>query len=90
MNMGIIDRLISRIERNETKIRKLSVQSLRSESTGGVESVTGIPSTGSAGSLIYITNGRKSGEGIGAGTGIVAYHDGSNWYRFADDTVAAV
>jgi len=31
------------------------------------------------GSQIYATDGRKAGEGVGAGTGVLAFYDGTNW-----------
>lgn len=50
--------------------------------------VANLPAAGD-GRLAFATNGRKTGEGAGAGTGIPVYRDGGNWYRFADDSVAA-
>lgn len=41
------------------------------------------------GSLAFASNGRKTGEGVGAGTGVPAYRDGGTWFRFADDTAVA-
>ena len=32
-----------------------------------------------AGSQAYATDGRKNGEGAGAGTGVLVFYDGSNW-----------
>lgn len=31
------------------------------------------------GSQIYVSDGRKAGEGVGAGTGVLAFYDGTNW-----------
>lgn len=31
------------------------------------------------GSQIYATDGRKAGEGVGAGTGVLTFYDGTNW-----------
>lgn len=39
------------------------------------------------GSLAWASDGLKAGETAGNGTGIPCYFDGSNWYRFSDDTV---
>jgi hypothetical protein len=44
--------------------------------------------TGTEGQVIYVSNGRKNGEGAGLGTGVLAFHDGSAW--IAVDTGAAV
>lgn len=41
-----------------------------------------------AGSQVYVSNGRKAGEGAGAGTGVMAFYDGTNWK--ACDTGATV
>ena len=42
-----------------------------------------------AGQQIYISNGRKVGEGTGAGTGVVAYYSNAAWRRPSDDTAVA-
>jgi hypothetical protein len=44
--------------------------------------------TGAAGSVAFASNGRKNGEGAGLGTGVLVFHDGSNW--IAVDTGATV
>ena len=41
-----------------------------------------------AGSAAYASDGRKAGEGVGAGTGVNVFYDGSNW--IAVDTGATV
>lgn len=43
---------------------------------------------GSEGDIIYVTDGRKGGEGPGLGTGVLCFKDGSAW--IAVDTGAAV
>jgi hypothetical protein len=49
-------------------------------------------SAGSYISLAWVTNGRKSGEGVGAGTGVLAIYNavGNNWLRVGDYTVVAI
>jgi hypothetical protein len=37
----------------------------------------------------FATNGRKSGEGVGAGTGIPVWSDGTNWRTYYDNSIAA-
>lgn len=49
--------------------------------------VANLPS-GAAGRMAYASNGRKNGEGSGAGTGVLVFHDGSSWK--ACDTGATV
>lgn len=41
-----------------------------------------------AGSQVYASDGRKAGEGAGAGTGVLVFYDGTNW--IASDTGATV
>lgn len=35
---------------------------------------------GLAGQVVYVSNGRKPGEGAGLGTGMLAFSDGSGWF----------
>jgi hypothetical protein len=44
--------------------------------------------TATAGAMAYASNGRKAGEGVGVGTGVLVFRDGSNW--IAVDTGATV
>lgn len=65
----------------------------RAEVTGGVQALlfADLPTPGQAGRLRFVTNGRKVGEGAGAGTGVLAYDDGgASWRRPSDDTPVAV
>lgn len=45
-----------------------------------------------AGMVLWITNGRKTGEGVGAGTGVPAYYQASSntWKRFEDNADVVV
>ncbi len=61
----------------------------RSEVTGAVSArtVALLSTPGHAGRLRFATDGRKVGEGPGAGTGVVVYADGgASWRRLSDDT----
>lgn len=49
--------------------------------------VAGLP-TGAAGDIAYASNGRKNGEGVGSGTGVLVFKDGTAWR--ACDTGATV
>lgn len=56
-----------------------------------------LPSSGLGNNTSYATvwfcaNGRKSGEGVGAGTGVPVYWNtaSSQWLKFSDDTVVTV
>jgi len=51
--------------------------------------VAALPASGNtAGNLAFATNGRKNGEGAGAGTGVMVFWDGTAWR--ASDTGATV
>ncbi|GJD63321.1 DUF2793 domain-containing protein [Methylobacterium frigidaeris] len=54
----------------------------------GSYTVATVPA-GTAGAVIYVSNGRKSGEGAGAGTGVVACYSNGNWRRLSDDSPVA-
>jgi hypothetical protein len=50
--------------------------------------VSGLPTDVQANQIAYASNGRKNGEGSGAGTGVLVFRDGSAWR--ACDTGATV
>lgn len=80
------------------RVNEIAVRYERAEIAGGVDAAlladAPLAATGGvqAGSLLFITNGRKSGEGAGAGTGVLAYYQSSldQWMRTADDTAVVV
>jgi hypothetical protein len=52
--------------------------------------VATLPATGTyEGKLAFATNGRKVGEGPGAGTGVVVYYSSAAWRVFATDAAVA-
>ena len=53
--------------------------------------VASLPALGTAGkgATAFATNGRKSGEGAAAGTGVPVYFDGTIWRTYSDVAVAA-
>jgi len=56
--------------------------------------VAALPAAGvQSGAMAWATNGRKSGEGAGSGTGVLAYADtisgATTWRRLSDDTAVA-
>lgn len=70
------------------RIRDLEANE-RSELTNAVPAVTvaDLPTVGQVGRLRFATDGRKMGEGPGAGTGVPVYDDGgASWRRLSDDT----
>jgi len=56
-----------------------------------VYAYTNLP-TGYNGAVVYCSDGRKTGEGAGVGTGVPAYWSDSDndWHVFYDDSVLAV
>ncbi len=73
-----------------TRLRALEA-SERSEVTGGVErsTVAALPAAGQASRVRFATDGRKTGEGAGVGTGVLVYDDGTAWRRVDDGTTVA-
>lgn len=45
--------------------------------------------TGYEGRVAFATDGRKTGEASGDGTGVPVYFSGSDWHVFFDDSVVA-
>lgn len=69
----------------------------RAETASGVPSYTLanaplLANGAKGGDMVFISNGRKTGEGAGLGTGLVAYYNpaSNSYYRFADDTAVVV
>ena len=83
--------LTSIVEALVNRIRALE-DNERSEVTGGVEALAfaALPAAGQAGRLCFVTDGRKTGEGAGLGTGVQVYDDGVGWRRVDDGTAVAV
>jgi hypothetical protein len=50
--------------------------------------VAGLPADAQPGQVRFAADGRKNGEGAGAGTGVQVYFDGTNW--IASDSGAPV
>ena len=42
-----------------------------------------------AGQMLYISNGRKVGEGAGSGTGVIAYYSNTSWRVLSTDAAVA-
>jgi hypothetical protein len=83
MNESFVNELTARIRDLEAR--------QRSEIAGGLQPLVfaSLPVAGQPGRMVFVTNGRKVGEGVGAGTGTPAYDDGVAWRRTADDTTVA-
>jgi len=60
--------------------RKSTLANLAAKWLGiGTSTVAGLPSATPAGKFLLVTDGRKSGEGAGTGTGVLCQSDGTNW-----------
>lgn len=78
-----ISNIVDRIANLETRER--------AEVSGAVPkyTVATLPTPGQMGRTAFATNGRKIGEGVGAGTGVPCYDDSVAWRRYSDDTTVA-
>lgn len=91
--------LQSQIDKLNTQVTEITQKSVRGETAGGIQSfayadrpllATGgmqVDNTSYA-DVIFIYNARKSGEGVGAGTGQPVYYDPAidDWRVFRDDS----
>lgn len=60
--------------------RKSTLANLVAKMLGiGSSTVAGLPSASPAGMFLMVTDGRKSGEGAAAGTGVLCQSNGTNW-----------
>ena len=48
--------------------------------------VAGLPAGGTTQNIALATDGRKPAEGVGAGTGMLVFYDGTAWRSSADGT----
>ena len=96
----IYNLLNQQLEQTKSDLRRLTSLTERAETAGGVTSKTladaptvanGIGGV-TGGDMLFISNGRKVGQGAGAGTGIPAYYDPTtdSWRRLSDDTAVLV
>lgn len=84
--LGSTDNVVPRTDGTDTKKLQGSGVSINdSDQVSGVATmlldsytVAGLP-TGAAGMIAYASDGRKNGEGGGAGTGVLVFHDGTAW-----------
>lgn len=84
-------KLASDIRDLNDRLTRIAIQRERSEVAGGVASVTvaNLPTNNNTGGDLYwASNGRKSGEGVGAGTGVLVVWNPatSSWLRTTDYT----
>lgn len=94
----VYDTLSDDIKHQQQAVEKATRISERSETAGGMASSTlanaPLAAAGgmSNGDMLFITNGRKAGEGAGAGTGIPAYYNAATdqWFSFRTDTAVTI
>lgn len=69
------------------RIKTIEVRE-RAEQAGAVprSTVALMPAASKPGRVWFATNGRKTGEGAGAGTGVLCYDDNVAWRRVDDGT----
>jgi len=84
--LGATDNAVLRTDGTDTKKAQGSGVTINdSDQIAGVATMTldsytvGTLPTGAAGMIAYASDGRKNGEGGGAGTGVVVFHDGTAW-----------
>lgn len=92
------DELQRQIKDVNKRVEEIAIRYERAELAGGVSAVlladAPLAATGGvqAGSLLFITNARKEGEGAGSGTGVPAFYNQptNQWYRISDNTPVVV
>lgn len=89
----IYEDLQGQVKATNKKLATATAQSERAETSAGHPSGTlasaPLAANGArAGDQYFVTNGRKVGEGAGAGTGVMAYYNPAtnSWYSGASDT----
>ena len=86
----MIRELTAIVESLTRRIRSLEAQEVAISADSLPKTLyAGLPVAGKPGRVRFVTNGRKSGEGAGAGTGVLAVDDGVAWRRVSDDTTVA-
>lgn len=90
-------RLEDEIAKVGAEVQTNKARSERSETSGGFTKIlfANLPYTADGagpGDCYFVTNGRKTGEGAGTGTGIPAYFNVSDnsWRRFYDDAAVTI
>lgn len=95
----VYEDLLKQIESGKKATAKLLTSTEQSQYGDGIPAATkaNLPTTGLANGTTYATvwfcsNGRKSGEGVGAGTGVPVYYNNATgkWLTFSTDTEVTV
>lgn len=90
-NVKEFERALRRITLALSKRISIVESKERAETAGAFQKITfaNLPVAGKPGRSYFCTNGLKVGEATGNGTGVPVYDDGTGWFRYSDDTVAA-
>lgn len=87
----------ARLDAVQRDAARSTARNERAETAGGVDSIAfaDLPTAAIGagdGDIYWITNGRKTGEGAGAGTGVLVYYNSATatWKRISDDVNAAI
>jgi len=85
----IIETLTRRIRALETAERAETAGGVMASTVAALPALAGV--VAEAGRMYFATDGRKTGEGVGVGTGVQVYADGTNatWRRVDDGTAVA-
>lgn len=92
---AVFRELLKEVQVNRSAIGLASQRSERAETAGGIASIlfVNLPAVNvSGGDMLFCSNCRKIGEGVGAGTGQIVYYNPATatWKRISDDADAAV
>lgn len=90
--------LNKRVESVEKRLQSFTATSERAETSGGMaqsalaDAPLAISGAVRNGDYLFITDGRKGGEGAGAGTGVPAYYNAATdqWFTFSADAAVTV
>lgn len=97
---SLFQQLRADINNLERKNQRQDSRTERAEIAGAVEAftlataptTTGLGDNSSYTTLIWVSDGRKPGEGAGTGTGVLAWWDATNlaWYSVFDQSAVIV
>lgn len=91
---SIIRTLMQRISVLERDIRRITSFSQNANIALGVQTFTvaGLPTITQTGGtqIAFASNGRNPGEGVGAGTGVLVWNDGTSGWRTVYDGTAVL
>lgn len=78
VNASTINRMMRTIEMTMRKMISMGKVKVTTATLDPL-TVAALPVRVLPGTIAYASNGRKNGEGAGAGTGVLVFHDGTAW-----------